>query len=445
MNSNRDLIRDLGRRVKDGSITWEKAAEEYNLSTGDNLTRENFRGRYRNLNDDYVAIKSEDKVSSEYEIHNQDGTIELSKEFWLEPSVKKTPDMVLELFGYDKNEWEVISWTFGKWEVAIKDEQENRQCITVRAKIKPLIKKELSMSEYAEIVKDVFRSSIKPYKIPKKAAIKDLNENKLLELTGIELHLGKLAFDSVSGQNYNSDVAQERFYKILSEVVEQQEVEKCDTCLICVGNDFFNSDTVGNTTTKGTQQFNDVNWKIMFSLGLDMYTRFIMTLRDKFNHIEVRLQQGNHDYMSSFYLYTALQCYFKDDDIIKFSDEIKDVQCFNWGKCAIFFTHGDTNLKRLIKSIPAEFYDVWGKTIYRELHLGHLHSEIVVDDQSGLITRRVGSPTGTDAWHYQERFVGATQKYQTFVWDKNEGLSNVKYITFDEPEIDKPKILKLTR
>lgn len=445
MNNNRDLIRGLGRQVKNGTLTWAKAAVEYTKATGEEISGENFRGRYRNLNDDYSPVRNEDVIHSEYETHFEDGSIEISKQFYFDKNIKKTPEMILELFGYDPNEWEIISWNFGKYEVAIKEEEENRECITVRAKIKPKIKKEISQEECLQVVRDVFSESIKPYKFVKKPKDKSLNADKLLELTGIELHLGKLSFEAVSGQNYNSDIATARFYKILNEVLEQQEIEKCDTCLICIGNDFFNSDTVGNTTTKGTQQFNDVNWKVMFGLGLELYTNLITTLREKFNHVEVRLQQGNHDYMSSFYLYTALQCYFKDDKIIKFSNEIKDVQCFNWGKCAIFFTHGDTNLKRLIKSIPAEFYDVWGKTIYRELHLGHLHSEIVVDDQSGLITRRVGSPTGTDAWHYQERFVGATQKYQTFVWDKNEGLSNVKYITFDEPEIDKPKVLKLTR
>ncbi|MBO7527152.1 MAG: hypothetical protein J6T74_04545, partial [Clostridia bacterium] len=118
-----------------------------------------------------------------------------------------------------------------------------------------------------------------------------------------------------------------------------------------------------------------------------------------------------------------------------------DVQCFIWGKCGIFFSHGDSNLKRLIKSIPAEFYEEWGKTTFRELHLGHLHKEVVVDDDSGIITRRVGSPTATDQWHYEERFIGATQKYQTFVWDKEKGLQNIKYINFDS----KKKIRKLGR
>ena len=57
-----------------------------------------------------------------------------------------------------------------------------------------------------------------------------------------------------------------------------------------------------------------------------------------------------------------------------------------------------------------------------------------------MITRRVGSPTGTDQWHYEERFIGSTQKYQTFVWDKDKGLLNIKYINFENQ--GKKKLIK---
>ena len=93
----------------------------------------------------------------------------------------------------------------------------------------------------------------------------------------------------------------------------------------------------------------------------------------------------------------------------------------------------------MIKSIPAEFYEECGKTLFRELHLGHLHKELVVDDESGMITRRIGSPTGTDQYHYEERFVGATQKYQTFIWDKDTGLQDIQYINFNN---SKKKLIK---
>ena len=427
MNMKEDIL-DLGNKVKNKELTWREAANELNKKHKTNITPEGIRKRYYNINPNEVENK---KINEEYETYNNDGSIELCKKIWFDRNENKTPNTILEKFGYPKECWEVVSWTFGKWEVAIKEEEQNRICTTIRAKIKPRTEYNMPNEKYMEVAKDLFSKEIKPLKVTPKKENKELNKNKLLELTGIELHLGKMSWSGETGQDYDKNIAQQRFYTIYDEIVEQQEVEKCDTCLICVGNDFFNSDTINATTTKGTPQTNDLRWQKLFNIGLELYTKMILGLNDKFNNIEVRLQSGNHDKMASFYLYTALSCYFKDYNNIHFSNDYKDVQCYIWGKCGIFFSHGDTNLKRLIKSIPAEFYEEWGKTIFRELHLGHLHKEVVVDDDSGMITRRVGSPTATDQWHYEERFIGATQKYQTFVWDKEKGLQNIKYINFE--------------
>lgn len=441
--SDKEIIRGLGRKVKDGIMTWEQAATEFTKQTNKEISKEAFRGRYRYLKDRYKRDANAIKQNSEYETHNQDGTIDICKEMWFDAQEEKTPETILNKFGYNINEWEVVSWTFGKWEVAIKDEEQNRVCTTIRAKIRPKTKTNLTIEEYIKVAKAVFSESIIPLEVEEYKPLKGLYKDKLLELTGIELHLGKMAWNGDTGQDYDKNIAQERFYTILEEVVNQQQIEQCDTCLLCIGNDFFNSDTVNATTTKGTPQTNDLRWKKMFNLGLEMYVRAIETLKPLFNHIEVRLQSGNHDTMASFYLYIALSCYYKNDSKVNFIDNYKNVQCFEWGKCVIFFSHGDTNLKRLIKSIPCEFYKEWGKSIYRELHLGHLHKEVVVDDESGMITRRVGSPTGTDQWHYEERFIGSTQKYQTFVWDKEKGLQNIKYINFENDS--KKKLTKKKR
>ena len=39
--------------------------------------------------------------------------------------------------------------------------------------------------------------------------------------------------------------------------------------------------------------------------------------------------------------------------------------------------------------------------------------------------------TGTDQYHYEERFIGATQKHQIFIWDKDKGLKSIEYINFE--------------
>lgn len=437
----KQTILELGRRVKDQEISWQEAADLFNEKFGEHVSKEGIRKRYSNMGDKYEVNKKENE---EYETHNQDGSIELCKKIWFDENENKTPDTILEKFGYDKSCWEVVSWTFGKWEVAIKDEERNRICTTIRAKIKPKLEVDLPLEEYVKIASKTFKENITPLTYVKKAKNNELDKNKLLELSGIELHLGKMAWGGETGQDYDKNIAQDRFYTIYNEILEQQSIEKCDTCLLCIGNDFFNSDTVNATTTKGTPQTNDLRWQKLFNIGLRLYTEMILGLSEQFNHIDIRLQSGNHDKMASFYLYIALSCYFKDYDNITFSNDYKDVQSYIWGKCGIFFSHGDANLKRLIKSIPAEFYEEWGKTIFRELHLGHLHKEVVVDDDSGMITRRIGSPTATDQWHYEERFIGATQKYQTFVWHKDKGLLNIKYIAFENkrPKKNIKKLIK---
>ena len=163
-----------------------------------------------------------------------------------------------------------------------------------------------------------------------------------------------------------------------------------------------------------------------------MYADAILTLREKFNHVDVMLCAGNHARAMETFLYIALQQKFAGDEIVHFIENYRQTQVYCFGNCAIFYNHGDANLKQTIKSIPAEFAKEWGTHPFRELHLGHLHKEVLVDDEGGMITRRIGSPCSTDAWHYSNRYVGAIKKHQVFIWDKNRGLKELYYITITE-------------
>lgn len=445
MNSEQmELVRELGKKVKSDEITWANAAKIYNDETGESLSGNAIRKRFGNLKDEnYVEPIKSEKIDEEFETYHKNGTIEIcKKEVWFDKNEEKTPDNVLQKFGYDPKEWELQTWRFGKWEVAIADEDENRVCTTIRAVIKPKRKTELSREDYLEIVKQSMKEVVKPLKLEKTKPSKDLDDNKMMEFPATELHLGKLAWHGDTGQDYDQQIAKARFRHIIQETIKTQDIYKANTLFMTIGNDFFNSDTVDATTTKGTYQCNDIRWKKMFLVGLNLYKEALLTLRDEFGKIDIQLCQGNHDVMSSYYLYIALSQFFINDDKINFSDNLKTTQCYSFGKVAIFTNHGDTNLKRLIKSISAEFYEEWGKSVYRELHLGHLHHEMVVDDDSGLITRRLGSPTGTDEWHYNSRFIGNTQKQQLFIWDKENGLIDQRFICFENNNKKKTLIYK---
>jgi len=428
-----ERIEELGRKVKMGNMTWQKVTDIINAEYAENLSVDAVRKRFERK-----PYQKEDVIPTyqDYSTEYKDGTIEAQKIVEYNKEIFGDKKKLMIFLGYNPTEWEFVYVTTSIWNQHTK-EQTTKHLYAVKYKLKPIVD-EANLDDAIKTAKQVIEKEIKPLEIKKYPKVEGLYKNKLMEIPAIELHLGKMAWNGDTGQDYDKDIAVKRFYEILEQVSQIQERENCDTAFITIGNDFFNSDTVNNTTTKGTPQSNDLRWKKMFLIGLRLYTEFLETLRSKFNNIDVRLCSGNHDKMSSFYLYVTLQQYFKNDDKIKFSDNYKDYQCYQFGKCAIFFGHGDGNLKRITKSIPAEFFKEWGSSEYRELHLGHLHKEVTVDDESGMITRRIGSPTGTDQWHYEERYIGATQKHQIFIWDKEKGLKSIEYINFE----DKKKLIK---
>lgn len=428
------MIEELGRRVRNKEITWKEASELLEQATGEQISGNAVKMRF------YRLMKRQDKPAiNDFQKDRTtifaDGTLEAEKVVNLPKDIKEDPNKVLEVLGYDPNKWEIQYMQFSNWQQHTK-EQTTKELYAVKFKLKPVVKEKVSLEDSLKIAKEVFASGIKPFTF-KHEAPKELQDDLLIEFPAIELHLGKLAHHWETGENYDYKIASERFEEAIDEALIMQDISKASSLMLSIGNDFFNTDTITYTTTKGTPQQNDVRWQKMFMIGLELYKEALLKFRQQFNKVDVNLVQGNHDEMSSFYLYIALSQFFKNDEKINFSDNYKKVQAYEFGDCAIFTAHGEKNLKRLISSIPAEFYETWGRTKHRELHLGHLHKEVVVDDESGMITRRIGSPSGTDKWHYEERYIGATKKHQLFLWHKHKGLLDIKNIPF---EIDKKKV-----
>ena len=92
------------------------------------------------------------------------------------------------------------------------------------------------------------------------------NGDNLLEVTLFDLHLGKLAWGKESGENYDSKIACDRFLTTIKTLLEHSKGFEYSKILFPIGSDFFNSDTIENTTTSGTPQDEDLRWKKTFRI-----------------------------------------------------------------------------------------------------------------------------------------------------------------------------------
>lgn len=96
----------------------------------------------------------------------------------------------------------------------------------------------------------------------------------------------------------------------------------------------------------------------------------------------------------------------------------------DYGYNLIGFSHGVEEGKRIDGLMQVEAPAQWGGSIWREMHLGHYHSESTLD-KNGIIFRRISSITAADAWHSEKGFIRATRRAQAFVWDKEKGLQAI--------------------
>jgi len=261
------------------------------------------------------------------------------------------------------------------------------------------------------------------YKGPGRAAKKNADSSYLLEVPVVDLHVGKLGWAPEVGGSYDYKIARKRYENAVNDVFNRAENRTIEKILLPIGNDYFHYDNIEVTTTAGTQQDTDTRWQQLYGVGYEMLVRAI----DKFAllaPVEVVHVPGNHDWMSSWQAMMYLFAWYKDSDRVNVNTDPKSRKYIEYGKNLIGYTHGDKEKKRIFGNMQVEAAPAWGRTKYREWHLGHLHSE-QVKEEHGVKVRSLSSITGPDSWHFTHGYIGAIATQQSFLWHKETGLYEI--------------------
>lgn len=422
---NYDSYQEFVKLREKEDLTWDETTEKFNKKYQTNLTKNQFV---------YRATKNKEQAIKEYEKHYDSGIIEVQQVVQLSREYKDHPEKMLDVLGYNPENWELVKLDTSIWEAHTK-EQDTKQLHAVKFQIKPLTHR-FTKEELVEIAEEIMQTKLKPLNLPDKVKTTDGN-NLLVYCPAIELHLGKLAHHIDTGENYDHKIAAERFVEIMESLRDYIRLTGANNLLISIGGDFFNSDTFENTTTAGTPQHNDMRYQKLFLTGLKLYVEALLMLREKVDNIKINLVPGNHDRTTSFYLFVTLSQYFRNDNVIEFSSDFKAMQAHEFGNSGLFMHHGDVkgkNYESLVSTISDEFREIWGRVKHTELYLGHLHTEQkwqqLYDERPGTIVRRVGSPTGTDAYHYHNRYIGNRKAHQFFLHHFEKGMINSQYVVF---------------
>ncbi len=350
---------------------------------------------------------------------NKDGTQTSDKLIVMSEEECKDVEFLLKAHGYDIKVWELVSARNNIWNVYSK-----KDGIQTLYSSKIVVKPKIQEFDI-EWVKEVFNELKDNYKLPiiKNKFVNQVTD-KMLEINLADVHLNKLCFVDETGTEYNHTIAEEKLINIIHDIVERTKQYKFEKILLPVGQDFLNFDTVLGTTTKGTRQDASLRYPQMFKLSLKIFI-YIINYLSQYAPVEVFYVGGNHDKMLSFCLVMALEQRYCNNENVYVDTSERLRKYYHYGNCLIGFAHGDEEKSKIGKLMAVEVPELWGKTKYREMHCSHLHKEMVVDEMNGLILRRISSISGTDAWSYENGYVGAIRKAQAFIWDKNYGLTDI--------------------
>lgn len=399
--------------------------------------------------DEEMGILSKDTVIDEDEFFveedEEEGTLEVD---FRGKNLIYTPEDLLKKAEIDLSVWKVDKQVVNKWDVTMKVREfdEKGKVISEDPKVSQnfQIKVWLSKIRNDEEQKawDNFIASIRenapklpppPNKymssgISYKEGDIPLRKKYLMEVSVPDLHIGKLAWEDESGENYDTKIAIDRFNDCVENLLVHSMPYRNDIeeILFPIGNDLINIDNMSNKTTAGTDQRVDSRWQQMFTKAKELMIKNIDRL-SKIARVRVVMVSGNHDYQTVYYLGCVLEAYYSKSSSVTIDNSAEQRKYHEYGVNMIGFTHGNEEKHQELGLIMAtQKPEMWARTKCRQMHLGHFHSRkttkyLDVQEFQGFTVRILPSLSGTDDWHNRKGYM-SMKSGVVFLYEKTNGL-----------------------
>jgi len=241
-----------------------------------------------------------------------------------------------------------------------------------------------------------------------------------------DIHLGKLVCEEEVGEDYDIKIAVKRFNTTLKEVIVKASGGFLfRKIILCTLGDTIHVDNTKSTTTSGTYVESDTRASKLFSTALEMIVDGIDFCAKFAEEVEFINIPGNHCELSEQHLGIAIKAYYRNNKNIKVDAEPMVRKYRLIGENLVAWAHGDTIQNTLPLAMATEKPEMWGKSKYRLMQLGHLHSSKKriyqsEDEHNGVMVRHFSSISGTDSWHNKNNFINNNKKATGLIFNDKE-------------------------
>lgn len=398
----RHLVRlSVAKLNKEHSMDWLELIDMFKLEYSAETLRKKAYGWK-----DFVENEELEQLNSEEEITYKEtteilanGSHKSDKLLRMSDEQSKDVNFLLEAHGFDKNTWELVNAKNNIWNIYSKVDKIQTlysSKITVRPKVSGF-----DIEQFIEVVKQ----NVTPIIVERE---QEESQHKLLEIPLYDMHFG------VSSLEY--------YERHLGEILSKIQSRKWDKILFVVGQDLLHNDNFKGQTANGTM-IEKVDMVKAFNEALQFYTVLIAEALKQAKDIDVIYVKGNHDESLSYGFFRTLEATFPQ---VNFQGTLKQRIGFTWEKVFIGLSHGDKGANRIVENFMTEHGKLIANAEVKEIHLGHLHTEIS-KDKFGIVQRTLATANRTDSWHEDNGFIGANKRFQLFEYSP-ASLDAIYYI-----------------
>lgn len=216
---------------------------------------------------------------------------------------------------------------------------------------------------------------VEPTKGPEHA-----NADLLNQFTVTDIHLGMLALkDETRDADYDLKIAEQLLSDWFSAAIAMSP--KAHTAVFAQLGDLLHYDSLESVTPTNHHILDaDTRFQRMVRVAIRTVRRIISMLLASHQHVHVIMASANHDPASSSWLREMLAAMYEQEPRLSVDISPGEYYAYEWGDTALFYHHGH---KRKVDNVDnvfaATFREMFGRCRYSYSHVGHLHSDAVVE------------------------------------------------------------------
>jgi hypothetical protein len=206
------------------------------------------------------------------------------------------------------------------------------------------------------------------------------NADLLNQFTVTDLHFGMLAWaEETGGADYDLRIAEKLLLDWFAMAI--QMAPPAVTAVLAQLGDLMHHDSLESVTPAHRNVLDaDSRLQKVIRVVVRVVRQVIAMLLQKHERVHVVMASANHDPASSAWMRELLHAMYENEPRITIDNSADVYYAVEHGRTSLFYHHGHKRKVENVDSVFAgKFRDLYGRSRYSYGHVGHLHSDAVVE------------------------------------------------------------------